>query len=198
MPLHSFCHLFHSAVDGWVFDLEPVVSVPANQKPHILFPIQFLLIDLQLGCVKQVGLRNDLNERMKNEQKLHVSPLTLTYINHDQLDRPHKKRSWLPFRKTVPQWCAHLAAVGAEQELMIRTKKWMQQICKSQWISVVPLVFESATMHNTAVILVWTSSPISATFPSQQYAIPGYHGSSGGTPLILCTKTRAAHMAGLC
>lgn len=112
--------------------------------------------------------------------------------------RPHKKHSWLPFRKTVPQWCAHLAAVGAEQELMIRTKKWMQQICESQWISVVPLVFESATMHNTAVILVWTSSPISATFPSQQCAIPGYHGSSGGTPLILCTKTRAAHMAGLC
>lgn len=47
MTLHSLRHLAHSAVDGWVFDLKPVVCVPANEKPHILFPIQLLFVYLQ-------------------------------------------------------------------------------------------------------------------------------------------------------
>ncbi len=172
MTLHSFCHLLHSAVDGWIFDLEPVVSIPANQKPHILFPIQLLLIDLQLGCAKQVGLGNDLSQDWKMNRNTMFSLwhwqrlITLSWTADY---RPHKTLSWLPFRKTGPQWCEHLVAVGAEWELRIRTKQWMQQFAKwiSQWISIRWEVWECYT----AVILVWTSSPISATFPSQRYAI---------------------------
>ncbi len=133
MTPHSFCHLLHSAVDGWIFDLEPVVSIPANQKPHILFPIQLLLIDLQLGCVKQVGLGSDLSQNWKMNRNTmfplwHWQKLIMLSWTADY--RPHKTLSWLPFRKTGLQWCEHLAAVGAERELKIRTKQWMQQFTK--------------------------------------------------------------------
>lgn len=47
MTLHSLRHVLHCAVDGWVFDLEPVVGVPANQEPDVLLPIKLLLKHLQ-------------------------------------------------------------------------------------------------------------------------------------------------------
>lgn len=47
MSLHSLRHVLHRAVDGRVFDLEPVVGVPADQEPHVLLPVQLLLEHLQ-------------------------------------------------------------------------------------------------------------------------------------------------------
>ena len=49
MTLHSLRHLLHRAVDGQVFDFEPVVSVPANEEPDVLLPVQLLLVHLQMG-----------------------------------------------------------------------------------------------------------------------------------------------------
>lgn len=49
MSLHSLRHVLHCTVDRWVFDLEPVVCVPAYQEPHILLPIELLLEHLQQG-----------------------------------------------------------------------------------------------------------------------------------------------------
>lgn len=47
MSLHGLCHVLHRAVDRRVFDLEPVVGVPANQEPHVLLPVELLLEHLQ-------------------------------------------------------------------------------------------------------------------------------------------------------
>lgn len=115
---------------------------------------------------------------------------------------PRRTLFWLPFHKTDPQWCERLAATKAKGEIIIRPKNWMQQsACGS--ISACgrgfPIVFKSATLRGIAVILFRTIRPISALFPfSAVCYIPGYHGSCGGTPLIFCTKSRAAHKAGLC
>lgn len=49
MSLHGLRHVLHRAVDGGVFDLEPVVCVPADQEPHILLPVELLLEHLQQG-----------------------------------------------------------------------------------------------------------------------------------------------------
>lgn len=77
----------------------------------------------------------------------------------------------------------------------------MQQFEKGSTLacrSELPIVFKSATL-NIAAILFRTSRPISALFPfSAVCYIPGYHGSCGGTPLIFCAKSRAAHMADQC
>lgn len=47
MSLHGLRHVLHRAVDRRVFDLEPVVGVPANQEPHVLLPVELLLEHLQ-------------------------------------------------------------------------------------------------------------------------------------------------------
>ena len=47
VTLDGLRHVFHCAVDGRVFNLEPVISIPSNQKPDILLPIQLLLKDLR-------------------------------------------------------------------------------------------------------------------------------------------------------
>lgn len=47
MSLNGLSHVLHCTVDSWVFDLEPVVCVPAYQEPHILLPIELLLEHLQ-------------------------------------------------------------------------------------------------------------------------------------------------------
>lgn len=47
MSLHSLRHVLHGAVDRRVFDLEPVVGVPADQEPHVLLPVELLLEHLQ-------------------------------------------------------------------------------------------------------------------------------------------------------
>ena len=49
VSLHGLRHVLHRAVDGGVFDLEPVVCVPADQEPHILLPVELLLEHLQQG-----------------------------------------------------------------------------------------------------------------------------------------------------
>lgn len=49
MSLHGLCHVLHCTVDSWVFDFEPVVSVPSYQEPYILLPIELLLEHLQQG-----------------------------------------------------------------------------------------------------------------------------------------------------
>lgn len=55
MSLHSLRHVLHGTVDSWVFDLEPVVCIPAYQEPHILLPIELLLEHLQQGGILRVG-----------------------------------------------------------------------------------------------------------------------------------------------
>lgn len=115
---------------------------------------------------------------------------------------PRRTLSWLPFRRTDPQWCERPAATKAVGEIIMRAKKWMQQFAKGSILACereFPIVFKRATLKSIAVILFRTSRPISALFPfSAVCYIPGYHGSSGGTPLIFCTKSRAEHAAGLC
>lgn len=49
VSLHGLRHVLHSAVDGRVFDLKPVVGVPSDQEPHILLPIELLFEHLQQG-----------------------------------------------------------------------------------------------------------------------------------------------------
>ena len=49
VTLHGLRHVLHSTVDRWVFDLEPIVCVPAYQEPHNLLPIELLLEHLQQG-----------------------------------------------------------------------------------------------------------------------------------------------------
>lgn len=43
MSFNGLGHVLHCAVDGGIFDLEPVVCVPADQEPHVLLPIELLL-----------------------------------------------------------------------------------------------------------------------------------------------------------
>lgn len=57
VALHRLCHVLDGAVDGRVFDLEPVISIPANQKPDIFLPIQFLLKYLEDGGKELEGER---------------------------------------------------------------------------------------------------------------------------------------------
>lgn len=47
VSLHGLRHVLHRAVDGRVFDLEPVVGVPADQEPHVLLSIELLFENLQ-------------------------------------------------------------------------------------------------------------------------------------------------------
>lgn len=49
VSLHGLSHVLHCTVDSWVFDLVPVVCVPAYQEPHNLLPVELLLEHLQPG-----------------------------------------------------------------------------------------------------------------------------------------------------
>lgn len=52
VTLHGLRHVLHGAVDGRVLDLEPVVSIPTDQEPHVLLPVKLLLEHLQGGGVE--------------------------------------------------------------------------------------------------------------------------------------------------
>lgn len=54
MTLNSPSHLFHRAVDGWIWCLEPVVRVPTNQKPDILLTKETFLVDLENGMASAI------------------------------------------------------------------------------------------------------------------------------------------------
>lgn len=47
MTLHSLRHVLGCAVDRRIFDLKPVVSIPADQEPDVLLSVQLLLVHLQ-------------------------------------------------------------------------------------------------------------------------------------------------------
>lgn len=47
VTLNGLRHVLHGAIDGRVFDLEPVVRVPPDQEPHVLLPIELLLEHLR-------------------------------------------------------------------------------------------------------------------------------------------------------
>lgn len=48
VTLHRLSHLIHCAIDGWVIDLEPVVSIPADKEPDVLLPKEPLLVHLHV------------------------------------------------------------------------------------------------------------------------------------------------------
>lgn len=64
VTLHGLSHVLDCAVDGRVFDLKPVVCVPAYQEPHMLLPVELLLEHLQ-------------HRRMK--RKINYSQLSVLY-----------------------------------------------------------------------------------------------------------------------
>lgn len=70
VSLHGLRHVLHCTVDGRVFDLEPVVGVPANQEPHILLPVELLLEHLQQGGRRrwrvEEGRRRMINKHEEN------------------------------------------------------------------------------------------------------------------------------------
>lgn len=71
VSLHGLRHVLHRAVDGRVFDLEPVVCVPANQEPHVLLPVELLLEHLRQG-----GGRCDEPPRLRRSRLERVDTLT--------------------------------------------------------------------------------------------------------------------------
>lgn len=52
VSLHGLRHVLHCTVNSWVFDLEPVVCIPADEEPHILLPVELLLEHLHQGGVE--------------------------------------------------------------------------------------------------------------------------------------------------
>lgn len=87
MALDGLCHLLHGAVDRRILYLEPIVRVPADEKPHVFFPEQLLLVDLREESEttvpsSNVVVRNAVRERPSLRYHLTNSGrLILHYIN---------------------------------------------------------------------------------------------------------------------
>lgn len=62
VPFHGFRHVLHCAVDGRIFDLKPVVCIPADEEPYVLLTIEFLFEDLpkMTPCLEGLCLSNNL------------------------------------------------------------------------------------------------------------------------------------------
>lgn len=86
MTLYSLRHVLHGAVDGRVLDLEPVVSVPAYQKPHVFLPVELLLKHLrdEQGDGEGERKRERAGERVRNKQ-ISLNGITANAANNGSL-----------------------------------------------------------------------------------------------------------------